>query len=169
MEPLIDRVIKCNKGCQVAGKCCAIFIYADDVILVSPTRGAMQILLNICDVFAFEYGLKFNLGKCKVILFLTSRREVLPLTLNDTQLEITDCDKHLGHVLNNNGDIINFAKIISDLKSKANVLCREFNFLDHFVKAKLFNVNCTSFYGISLLNLSSQQFEQHCVAWTVSI
>ena len=44
-----------------------------------------------------------------------------------------------------------------------------FSFLDHFVKAKLFNVNCTSFYGIPLLNLSSKQFEQLCVAWRVSI
>ena len=71
MEPLIDKVTNCKKGCYVAGRCASIFIYADDIILVAPTRGAMQTILLHCDVYAKEFGLCFNLDKCKVKLFFT--------------------------------------------------------------------------------------------------
>ena len=169
MEPLIENVASSKQGCHVAGKCCAIFIYADDVLLIAPTRRAMQNLLVICENFAQDFYLRYNLDKCKVILFLTSNRLVQPFILNNVPLKFTTNEKHLGHVLSNNHDLIDFAKVVSDLKCKANVLFREFSFLDHSVKSKLFNTNCTSLYGIPLLDLSSHQFEHVCTAWRVSI
>ena len=39
---------KANVGCRVGGSCTAVFLYADDVILLAPSVDALQTLVNIC-------------------------------------------------------------------------------------------------------------------------
>ena len=38
-----------NVGCKMGTSCAAIFLYADDVILLAPSVHALQLLVNICD------------------------------------------------------------------------------------------------------------------------
>ena len=44
----IDDLAKYNVGCRIRAICTAIFLYADDVILLAPSVCALQSLLDIC-------------------------------------------------------------------------------------------------------------------------
>ena len=57
---LINNIVNCGLGCYMGDLCCSIIMYADDIILLSPTRTAMSHLLNICEKFDRDYSLSFN-------------------------------------------------------------------------------------------------------------
>lgn len=40
-DPLIETFLACQLGCYVGDKCATVFVYADDIILVSSTKWAM--------------------------------------------------------------------------------------------------------------------------------
>ena len=169
MEPLINNIIMSKQGCYIGDKCASVFVYADDIILLTPTRGSMQKLLNTAGGFADDFGLRFNLDKCKLLIFSDQNFQFKPIFLNNVALQHAHCEKHLGHMLSDKGDYIDFRKVITDIKAKSNVLCREFYFLDWKSKCKLFNANCTSFYGCQLMNLSSTQINKVCTAWRMGV
>ena len=43
------------------------FGYADDVILIAPTKRSMHVLLDICTDFSRDFQAKFHPQKCKLI------------------------------------------------------------------------------------------------------
>jgi len=49
IDDLVKLVNKANVGCKMGTSCAAIFLYADDVILLAPSVHALQLLVNICD------------------------------------------------------------------------------------------------------------------------
>ena len=53
-------------GCFIGDRNASILIYADDVILLSPTFSATKKLLNVCEFYSLEFGLKFNVKKVKL-------------------------------------------------------------------------------------------------------
>ena len=52
----IDKIIKllrCSTiGCQIQGVYMGIWVYADDIILLSPSRTGLQEMVKICAIFA---------------------------------------------------------------------------------------------------------------------
>ena len=59
-DSLIERIINSNVGCHIGNVCTSIIMYADDIVLLAPTRGAMQKLLSICQDFGESFNLAFN-------------------------------------------------------------------------------------------------------------
>ena len=45
MEKLIAKVKGSKIGCHVGNRCVAILVYADDILLLAPSRSAAQALL----------------------------------------------------------------------------------------------------------------------------
>jgi len=48
IDDLVKYVNKPNVGCRIRAICTAIFLYADDVILLAPSACALQSLVDIC-------------------------------------------------------------------------------------------------------------------------
>jgi len=48
IDDLVKHVYKANVGCRIRTVCTAIFLYADDVILLAPSVFVVQSLVNIC-------------------------------------------------------------------------------------------------------------------------
>jgi len=48
IDDLVKYVNKANVGCRIHAICTAIFLYADDVILLAPSVSALQSLVDIC-------------------------------------------------------------------------------------------------------------------------
>ena len=46
---LVKLVHKANIGCKIDASCTAIFLYADDIILLAPSVHVLQSLVNICE------------------------------------------------------------------------------------------------------------------------
>ena len=123
VEKLIDNVNKSKKGCYIGNVSASIFIYADDVVLLSPSRSATQILLNICNQFSLLTGILFNYSKCKIIIInLVIDAANILLTLNNVPLTIVNAEKYLGHMLHDKGDLINFDSVIFDIRAKTNCI-----------------------------------------------
>ena len=47
-------------GCIVHGVYMGVTVYADDVVLLAPTRNALSEMLKVTEVFASEYKIVFS-------------------------------------------------------------------------------------------------------------
>jgi len=45
-----------------------LHIYADDIVLIAPTATALRKLLIICDEYARDYNISFNVVKTKCLV-----------------------------------------------------------------------------------------------------
>ena len=59
-DPLIKRLRNLGLGAHVAGLFMGAVCYADDVLLIAPTRAAMQRMLYELEVFAGESNISFS-------------------------------------------------------------------------------------------------------------
>ena len=75
-----------------------IIVYADDIILLSPTLKNLQTLLDHCASYGKEHGLKFNQSKTKTQFVISGPSKISSptLTLNDCQISQQDTLTHLG-------------------------------------------------------------------------
>ena len=69
VDELIKRLRKNGVGCEMISLFVACIMYADDLCLLAPTRGAMQRLLSTCQEYCSEFCLGFNVKKSKSLLF----------------------------------------------------------------------------------------------------
>ena len=156
IDLLTDRIINSNVGCYVGDVCSSVLVYADDIVLIAPSRTGMQKLLNVCQDFGREYNLLYNPDKCEVIMFGTNKN-IKDLTLHSKTIPVKNKVKHLGNYLNNNTtDLFDFKNLISDLKIRTNVLLSNFRFLETKSRRNIYNSNCNSFYGCELTNVMSK-------------
>lgn len=66
---LTQRVKSAKVGCYIRTVCCSIFLYADDIILLSPTVHGLQALLNVCENYLIKIGMSINVNKSVCIRF----------------------------------------------------------------------------------------------------
>ena len=99
IEDLISNIKSLNIGTVLPGDLqTCIIVYADDIILLSPTLKHLQTLVTYCEDFGHEHGIKFNHSKSKT-QFVISGKSQLPtptLTLNNTEIFPQETLSHLG-------------------------------------------------------------------------
>ena len=73
-------------------------MYADDLALLAPSRGALQRLLDICYQYGCDWCITYNPLKTKIMIF---GKHVLhdPLYLNGSSIDTTLECKYLGVIL----------------------------------------------------------------------
>jgi len=69
IDRLVTAVCKENLGCRIGASCCAIFMYADDVILLAPSVQALQTLVNICEAELNYLDMAINVSKSACMRF----------------------------------------------------------------------------------------------------
>ena len=62
--------------------------------------------------FADESGMRFNVEKCNCMVFGLEQDEMIRLEIGNDLLKIVNAEKHIGHVISSNGDIINYFQTI---------------------------------------------------------
>ena len=89
-----------------------VVVYADDILLMAPTRGSMQMVLEKCQTNAAEHNIMFSTdpnpskSKTKCIFVCGSRKNLVkpaPLTLCGRELPWVAIATHLGHELHETG------------------------------------------------------------------
>ena len=48
-------------GCRIGSEFFGIFVYADDIFLLSASRPGLQAMVSMCEKFASEHNLKFEI------------------------------------------------------------------------------------------------------------
>jgi len=69
IDDLILKVIKTNVGCHIYNNCVSIFLFADDILLLSPTITGLQSLFNTCERELEKLDMRVNAAKSMCIRF----------------------------------------------------------------------------------------------------
>ena len=96
--------------------------FCDDLLLLAPTRDAMQLMLDTCQRFAAKYNLQFSTdpnpekSKTKCIFVCgraRARQKPVNLMLDGKQLPWVESAVHLGHILHQSGNMDKDIRVIA--------------------------------------------------------
>ena len=60
MDELLQELRSSGVGCWVRGEYAGAGSYCDDLVLLEPTRSALQIQMSICEDYALRHNLMFS-------------------------------------------------------------------------------------------------------------
>ena len=179
MDRLMKKLWRSDLGCHVAGEWLGAFIYADDILLLCPSRPGLQAMINICELFANTNNMKFStnpnpeLSKTKCMVFSKKPKDLIniaPVQLYNTDLPWVPSIKHLGNYLECDSS---FRRDMTRKRGifigKLHSLQQEFHFVSPQVKVKLYNIYTTSFYGSSLYDIYSSDCNKFFTAYNIAI
>ena len=69
MDNLVNALIDTRVGCMMGSRLVNTLVYADDVVLIAPSVGALKILLKECEAFTNTHHVNFNSNKKLSITF----------------------------------------------------------------------------------------------------
>ena len=178
-DPLIQELRRLGVGAHVGGLFMGVTMYADDLLLIAPTRGAMQQMLNVCDDYAKRYNICFSTdpipskSKSKCIFMVGNQRNLVkpePLMLGNKILPWVETATHLGHELHESGSMEHDAKLKrAEFIDKSMEIRETFNFASPVEVLHALKVYCSSFYGCMLWDLSGAGACQVFNAWNTAI
>ena len=178
-DPMLKHLRRLGLGAHVAGIFVGAVCYADDVLLIAPSRNAMQRMLLELEIFALESNITFSTdptpskSKSKCLYVVGNKRNLekpAPLTLCGRELPWVAQADHLGNTLTVQGDMEQDATIKRAQFVSSSVQIREaFKFAAPAEVIKAMKIYSNSFYGSSLWNLTGQKAGQVYSAWNQSI
>ena len=151
--------------------------YADDLLLLAPSRDALQEMITNCSILAKELNLTFSThddprkSKTKCMAFLNKERNLTNMRQNGKELPWVKSAKHLGcKVATEEG-----GNLRSDLMekravyiNKVNELTQEFHYAHPTTKVRINNIFNSYFYGSCLWNLFGNEAIRLEKTWNVS-
>jgi hypothetical protein len=156
-------------GCHVDDVFCGCFLYADDIIILSPSIYGLQAMLNICTDTSYSLCLDFNILKSHNILFGKCKtRSIEPMLLQGHRIEWVNSIEYLGtHIVSGN-------KITWDIQlpkrhfyAACNAIIAHAKTLDellHLTLQESYSLPILT-YAIGALSLSAQQLNELNVCW----
>ena len=167
MDKLVDILQDSNAGCWLGDKYFGVFIYADDIVLASPSLTGLQRMVDICDQFGKENSIAFN-DKKSMCLCISDKIDGahLDICLNGKSLVWNEKAKHVGNVINR------WLTDEDDITVKTHVFYQQINRLladyqgiRYDILSELFNKNCGSFYGSQCWDLRSKGMQSLYTSW----
>lgn len=160
-------------GCHVGSTFAGAFAYADDIIILCPTKFALNAQLKIAVTYSIEYRIKFNPTKCQLLYFRSEppgrRVEPIVIVFQGTRVTSEGTALHLGHIIGPEVKNDNINKSISDFNRRVNVLMSRFYYCNFETKIKLFKSFCMSLYGSGIWDLSENCIEIFYTAWRKAV
>jgi hypothetical protein len=155
INKLIEGLSSTYIGCHVGGVCFNSISYADDMVLLSPSIGALRKLLHMCEEYAVNHGLRYNSLKSEFMVFQAgaarSHRGVSGVALGGSVLKRVDRFKYLGHwVTESLSDSLDIERERRALSVRCNMLIHRFARCSKQAKLTLFKAYCQSFYTCGL-------------------
>ena len=157
-------------GCNLNGVSFNHLFYADDSVLCAPSPSALQKLINICESFAQENGILYNIKKTKVMCFKPKcwKKIYIPsFTLCDNILSVVSNEKYLGVILSDElKDDKDLMRQLRCIYSYGNMLVKKFKKCSDNIKTHIFRTYCSNFYACQLwCNYSSSVYKKVKVAF----
>ena len=174
-DPLLVRLRQLGLGAHVAGLFMGAVCYADDVLLIAPTRSAMQRMLLEMEMFAEESNIVFSTSatpsksKSKCIYVVGSKTNLskpAPLLLCGRELPYVAEADHLGNILTERGNMEKDTAVKRARFIQSAVETREF--FKWAAPAEIIKAAKTyscSFYGSNLWDLAGTKAKQFYTAW----
>ena len=183
LDSLFADLRNSGLGCSISNTYFGAFGYADDVILLAPTRESLQLMLAICEDYAEKHSMQFSTdvdpakSKTKCMKFSRNPREIPCVYLNVNQLPWVSSAKHLGNLLSNkvrHGPVsCDSTPDLSQKKaiffSKVHELIQCYGYCDPKLVVELINIFWRSFYGSPLWRLKSDEFGRLTRSWNTVV
>ena len=154
VDELSEELNKCNVGCNLNGLLINHLMYADDLVLISPSSAGLSQLLRECEKFGTRHDVKYNAKKSAVMIYrsMTLKGCTIPnFNLNGMILHVVASYKYLGHYITDDfsdDDDINRQR--RTLFVQGNIILRKFNMCSLGVKLALFRTYCSPMYTAQL-------------------
>ena len=144
----------CHVGCYYSGGFINHLMYADDLVIMSPSVAGLYKLLHICESFGLSHDVLFNNKNSTIMSFRAGNLKDahLPLCIiNGEVLCDSACVKYLGHSicsdLTDDTDILRQRRCLS---IQGNLLLRKFHMCSIGVRLVLFRRFCSTMYTSQL-------------------
>ena len=176
---MLQRLRALGLGVHVAGLFMGAVCNADDVLLIAPTRNAMQRMLIELEDFAEDSNITFSTdpiphkSKTKCLYIVGNKHNLekpAPLTLCGRELPFVKQAEHLGSMLTEQGSMEHDAAIKRATFIRSSVEIREtFKFAAPAEVLKALKIHSNSFYGSCLWDLGGEKAKQVFNAWNYTV
>ena len=164
IDELSYRLSTTDVGCFMNGTSFNHMCYADDAVILAPTPGALQELITICNRFAIDNDMKYNVKKTVCMSFIPKMYGNLDLPLlylDKNVLTWVPQHKYLGAIINSKcTDDEDINRQIRAIYTHGNVLVRNFSHCCDEVKIELFRTYCSILYICQLWHSYSKMSYQ---------
>ena len=153
--------------------------YADDILLIAPTRSAMQRMLLEMEAFAKESNIVFSTdpvpskSKTKCISVVGKKSNLVkpsPLRLSGHTLPFVSQADHLGNILTEKGDMEQDVSVKRARFIQSSTEIRElFKWAAPAEIIKATKIHSTAFYGSNLWDLEGEKTKQMYSAWNTTV
>ena len=154
MDDLSTRLNKLNIGCTVGYIRINHIMFADDLVLISPSTQGMSKLLSECQRYGIECDIMFNPKKSAVMFIKPEfmKNAKLPdFEINNETIDVVKQYLYLGHIICDSlSDDLDIARQRKKIYAQGNCLLRKFHMCTVDVKVTLFKSYCSSFYTAQL-------------------
>ncbi len=141
-------------GCYINKQCVNHLFYADDAVLLAPTVGGLQRLIDACAEFATVHDISYNFKKTLCVPFVPKvlgELHIPSVYLGQHSLRWVNEHKYLGFRLTSNfSDNADILRQTQSIYKNGNMLMRHFLQCSISVKAELFKVYCYNMYCVQL-------------------
>ena len=141
-------------GCVVGTVIINHLLYADDLVLISPSSRGLHTLLGECEKYGIQHDILFNAKKSAILCFKsqsTCKFKIPDFLLNENVIPVLNDIKYLGHYLSDNSsDVLDIERQRKKIFIQGNSLIRKFSVCTINVKLTLFNTFCSPLYTAHL-------------------
>ena len=154
VDDLSTKLSILNIGCVMGEFIINHLLYADDIVLISPSSAGLKKLLEVCEHFGKDNDILFNATKSAVMFFKSNyipNFKVPTFNLNNNPIDAVETFKYLGHYISSNlSDKEDISRQRKKLYAQGNSLIRKFHMCTLDTKLTLFNTYCSSLYTAHL-------------------
>ena len=104
MDDLSIALSACCTGCCVSNTIMNNVMYADDLVIFSPSSVGLRALIYVCEKYGSSHDIRFNHKKSAIMICRGKHMKTVypPLyTLNGEVIKEVDSVRYLGHIISN--------------------------------------------------------------------
>ena len=179
MDELLEELRKLGVGCHIGNTFFGAAGFADDVVLLAPSRSAMQLMLKVCQEFGIRNNLQYSTdpdpAKSKTkCLYMCGKPSVTeypaPLLLHGRELPWVKTGTHLGHELHQTCKMNHDAKIKrATFISESTDIREMFHFAHPQQVLSAVSVYTSHMYGSMLWDLFGDEAGQVYRSWNTCV
>ena len=135
-DVLLHSLQQSGYGCYIGNQFMGAFAYADDIVLLSPSRKGLAEMVAICEQFSLEYNI-FNASKSKMIVLGKDDQGVKEIIMDGSPIPVVNTAKHLGNIISRDCGTEQVQMSVQDMYKKFN------QFFAKFASSQSFPVSVT--------------------------
>ena len=170
-DTMLSSLRDSGVGCYIGSSFCGALAYADDVVLLAPSKSALRRMLDVAGHCADKLSLRFNGLKSQYLVFKSRCDGRADSFIDFCGVRVPQSTEglHLGNLLGCGVNRKSIVNAIRDLRVRTNVLLSRFSFCTADVRYSLFRSHCVIAYGSQLWDFDGPDVADFYTAWRIAV